>query len=96
MLLTKIHFQSDLAWSGVNCNDQSIIQDSYVTKQYLHLNFEFFFIFMGFFLYRRFFKDMQHNALEKKSNMEYLEKEIGLKRFLPKTVIDEMKVCVNG
>ena len=44
---------------------------------------------------RRFFKDMQHNALEKKSNMEYLEKEIGLKRFLPKSVIEETKVCIR-
>lgn len=35
---------------------------------------------------------MQHNALEKKSNIEYLEKEIGLKRFLPKSVIDSMRV----
>ena len=41
---------------------------------------------------RRFFKDMPQVALDKKSNMEYLEKEIGLKRFLPKSMIDSMKV----
>ena len=41
---------------------------------------------------RRFFKDMPQVALDKKSNFEYLEKEVGLKRFLPKTIIDGMKV----
>lgn len=41
---------------------------------------------------RRFFKDMPQVALDKKSNFEYLEKEIGFKRFLPKSVIDSMKV----
>ncbi|ESO92503.1 hypothetical protein LOTGIDRAFT_120690 [Lottia gigantea] len=40
---------------------------------------------------RRFFKDMPQVALDKKSNFDYLEKEVGLKRFLPKTVIDTMK-----
>lgn len=34
---------------------------------------------------------MQQNALDKKSNMEYLEKEIGLKRFLPKPLWDQGK-----
>ncbi|XP_078319037.1 focal adhesion kinase 1-like isoform X5 [Crassostrea virginica] len=40
---------------------------------------------------RRFFKDMPQVALDKKSNFEYLEKEIGFKRFLPKSVTDSMK-----
>ncbi|KAL4235721.1 putative serine/threonine protein phosphatase [Mactra antiquata] len=40
---------------------------------------------------RKFFKDMPQVALDKKSNFEYLEKEVGLKRFLPKNVIDSMK-----
>ncbi|BFY99901.1 hypothetical protein BsWGS_02944 [Bradybaena similaris] len=40
---------------------------------------------------RRFFKDMPQVALDKKSNFDYLEKEVGLKRFLPKSVIDSMK-----
>ncbi|XP_052283061.1 focal adhesion kinase 1-like isoform X4 [Dreissena polymorpha] len=40
---------------------------------------------------RRFFKDMPQVALDKKSNFEYLEKEVGLKRFLPKSLIDSMK-----
>lgn len=42
--------------------------------------------------FRRFFKDMPQVALDKKSNFEYLEKEIGFKRFLPKSVTDSMKV----
>jgi len=41
---------------------------------------------------RRFFKDMEPNALDKKSNMEYVEKEVGLKRFFPKAVMDKYKV----
>lgn len=35
---------------------------------------------------------MPQVALDKKSNFEYLEKEVGLKRFLPRTVMDSMKV----
>lgn len=42
-------------------------------------------------MYRRFFKNLQENALEKKSNIEYLEKDVGLRRFLPRTVVDSMK-----
>ena len=37
---------------------------------------------------------MQPNALDKKSNMEYLEKEVGLRRFLPKAVMDKYKVGI--
>ncbi|XP_072026060.1 focal adhesion kinase 1-like isoform X2 [Amphiura filiformis] len=40
---------------------------------------------------RRFFKDMPQIALDKKANFDYLEKEIGLKRFIPKSVIDNTK-----
>ncbi|XP_076440427.1 focal adhesion kinase 1-like isoform X3 [Babylonia areolata] len=40
---------------------------------------------------RRFFKDMPQVALDKKSNFEYLEKEVGLKRFLPRAIIEGMK-----
>ncbi|XP_076085718.1 focal adhesion kinase 1-like isoform X5 [Mytilus galloprovincialis] len=40
---------------------------------------------------RRFFKDMPQVAIDKKSNFEYLEKEVGLKRFLPRSVIDSTK-----
>ena len=40
---------------------------------------------------RRFFKDMPQIALDKKSNFEYLEKEVGLHKFLPKNVINNNK-----
>eukprot|EP00090_Calanus_glacialis_P040090 TRINITY_DN6986_c0_g1_i1.p1 TRINITY_DN6986_c0_g1~~TRINITY_DN6986_c0_g1_i1.p1 ORF type:complete len:1244 (-),score=268.91 TRINITY_DN6986_c0_g1_i1:950-4681(-) len=40
---------------------------------------------------RRFFKDMPQIALDKKSNFEYLEKEVGLHKFLPKNVINTNK-----
>ncbi len=33
-------------------------------------------------------------ALDKKSNMEYLEKEVGLKRFLPRSITDSLKVGI--
>ena len=34
---------------------------------------------------------MLQNALDKKSNIEYLEKEVGLHKFLPKIVIETVK-----
>lgn len=35
---------------------------------------------------------MQQVALDKKSNMEFLEKEVGLKRFFPKNLTETYKV----
>lgn len=40
---------------------------------------------------RKYFKDMPQNALDKKSNFEYLEREIGMQKFVPHTIIDTMK-----
>uniref|UniRef100_A0A6Q2WY37 non-specific protein-tyrosine kinase n=1 Tax=Esox lucius TaxID=8010 RepID=A0A6Q2WY37_ESOLU len=40
---------------------------------------------------RRFYKDMNAKGLEKKSNFELLEKEVGLDLFFPKELIDSMK-----
>ena len=40
---------------------------------------------------RRFFKDIPQFAIDKKSNFEYLEKEIGLHKFLPASVIASIK-----
>ncbi|KAM6462935.1 protein-tyrosine kinase 2-beta isoform 5-T9 [Liasis olivaceus] len=40
---------------------------------------------------RRFYKDMPHNALDKKSNFEFLEKEVGLDLFFPKQMQDNLK-----
>ncbi|XP_064911573.1 protein-tyrosine kinase 2-beta isoform X6 [Columba livia] len=40
---------------------------------------------------RRFYKDMPHNALEKKSNFEFLEKEVGLDLFFPSQMQENLK-----
>lgn len=40
---------------------------------------------------RRFFKDINPNGLEKKSNFEQLEKEVGLDLFFPRELINSMK-----
>ncbi|XP_035277666.1 protein tyrosine kinase 2 beta, b isoform X1 [Anguilla anguilla] len=40
---------------------------------------------------RRFYKDMNAKGLEKKSNFELLEKDVGLELFFPKMLIDSMK-----
>lgn len=41
---------------------------------------------------RRFFKDITQFALDKKSNFEYLEKDVGLHNFLPSPVLSSIKV----
>ncbi|XP_072842251.2 protein-tyrosine kinase 2-beta isoform X2 [Pogona vitticeps] len=40
---------------------------------------------------RRFYKDMPHNALDKKSNFEFLEKEVGLDLFFPRQMQENLK-----
>ncbi|KAJ0054925.1 hypothetical protein NL108_007087, partial [Boleophthalmus pectinirostris] len=40
---------------------------------------------------RRFYKEMRGNALDKKSNYELLEKDVGLRRFFPKELLDSVK-----
>ncbi|KAJ8673206.1 hypothetical protein QAD02_004468 [Eretmocerus hayati] len=40
---------------------------------------------------RYFFKDMPQVALDKKSNLEYLEREVGLHKFLPRSILNSMK-----
>ncbi|XP_074842707.1 focal adhesion kinase 1 isoform X3 [Carettochelys insculpta] len=40
---------------------------------------------------RRSYCEMRGNALEKKSNYEVLEKDVGLKRFFPKSLLDSVK-----
>uniref|UniRef100_A0A3Q2Y590 Focal adhesion kinase 1 n=1 Tax=Hippocampus comes TaxID=109280 RepID=A0A3Q2Y590_HIPCM len=40
---------------------------------------------------RRFYKEMRGNALDKKSNYELLEKDVGLRRFFPKDLLDSVK-----
>ncbi|XP_070396194.1 focal adhesion kinase 1 isoform X1 [Dermacentor albipictus] len=48
-------------------------------------------IHLGCLEIRRFCKDMTHGALDKKSNYELIEKEIGLHKFLPAQVISANK-----
>nr|XP_053652812.1 uncharacterized protein LOC128702557 isoform X4 [Cherax quadricarinatus] len=40
---------------------------------------------------KRLFKDVSSSTLEKKSNFEYLEKEVGFHKFLPSSVLNSMK-----
>lgn len=40
---------------------------------------------------KRVFRDMNGSTLEKKSNLEYLEKEVGLHKFLPSFVLQTVK-----
>ncbi|KAM6945773.1 protein-tyrosine kinase 2-beta [Aplochiton taeniatus] len=40
---------------------------------------------------RRFYKDMNPNGLEKKSNFELLERDVGLELFFPSELINNMK-----
>ncbi|OAD62388.1 Focal adhesion kinase 1 [Eufriesea mexicana] len=40
---------------------------------------------------RYWFKDMPQMAIDKKSNLEYLEREVGLHKFLPRSVLNGMK-----
>lgn len=40
---------------------------------------------------RYFLKDLSSSAIDKKSNLEYLEKEVGMNKFLPRTIIDTVK-----
>lgn len=40
---------------------------------------------------RNYFKDMPQIALDKKSNLEYLEREVGLQKFVPRAVLDAAK-----
>ncbi|XP_074035838.1 protein tyrosine kinase 2 Fak isoform X3 [Leptinotarsa decemlineata] len=40
---------------------------------------------------RKYLKDMPQNVLDKKSNFEYLEREIGMHKFIPNSFIDKTK-----
>ena len=44
---------------------------------------------------RRFFKDMPQIALDKRSNFDYLEREVGLHKFLPKAIINIKVISEN-
>ncbi|KTG37795.1 hypothetical protein cypCar_00034062, partial [Cyprinus carpio] len=44
---------------------------------------------------RRFYREMRGNALDKKSNYELLEKDVGLRRFFPKSLLESVKVYLR-
>ena len=44
---------------------------------------------------RRYFKDLSQSALDKRSNLEYLEKEFGLRNLLPESVVATLKPKVH-
>lgn len=46
---------------------------------------------LGCLQIRHFYKDMPNVALDKKSNLEYLEREAGLNKFLPRAIIESVK-----
>ena len=86
-----------LEWSEVYEADNLTFMSYYnqILTDYLSKNFESLDQEIAFNLgcleIRRLFKDMLQNALEKKSNIEYLEKEVGLSKFLPKIILDSVK-----
>lgn len=41
---------------------------------------------------RKLFKDLNSTALDKKVNIDYLEKELGLRKFFPQSLIESQKV----
>ena len=45
---------------------------------------------------RRSFQNMNPNVLDKKINYEYLEKDVGLKRFFPDIVLNHNKVLISN
>ncbi|KRT85199.1 FERM domain containing protein, partial [Oryctes borbonicus] len=40
---------------------------------------------------RYFFKELGQHAIDKKSNIEYLEREVGMNKFLPRSVLESIK-----
>jgi focal adhesion kinase 1 len=84
-------------WSEVYEKDNITFMCYYnqVLSDYLNKNFDSIdhdtAIQLGCLEIRRLFKDMLQNALDKKSNIEYLEKEVGLHKFLPKVVLETVK-----
>lgn len=41
---------------------------------------------------RKYFKDTPQNALDKKSYFEYLEREVGMQKFIPNSILEKVKL----
>ena len=97
MKMTKLHFIIiTIRQTTETISSTAMIKMFYqVRNDYLKKNFESLDLDTAIQLccieIRRFFKDMPQIALDKKSNFEYLEKEVGLQKFLPKNVINTTK-----
>ena len=66
------------------------MRNDYLAKSYESLNIEMA-VQLCCLEIRRFFSDLPQIALDKKSNFEYLERDVGLAKFLPKSVIQSNK-----
>ncbi|KAJ1519539.1 hypothetical protein ONE63_004819 [Megalurothrips usitatus] len=66
------------------------IANEYLSKQTVDVDQDLA-VQLGVLHMRYHFKEMGHVALDKKSNIEYLEKDHGLHRFLPRSIIDAAK-----
>ncbi|XP_015113268.1 focal adhesion kinase 1 isoform X5 [Diachasma alloeum] len=75
--VTFYYYYDQVRNDYLNANHSSLDQDTSVQLCCLEI--------------RYFFKDMPQVALDKKSNLEYLEREIGLHKFLPRSVLNGMK-----
>ncbi|CAG7731842.1 unnamed protein product [Allacma fusca] len=67
------------------------VKDDYLSREYTSALNQDVALQLCCLAMRHYFKDMQHIALDKKSNLEYIEKDIGLHKFLPKTVLSSVK-----
>uniref|UniRef100_A0A4W5QK78 non-specific protein-tyrosine kinase n=1 Tax=Hucho hucho TaxID=62062 RepID=A0A4W5QK78_9TELE len=76
----------------INTFQNFIIQDNFDYMQY-HASkvIDGMALQLGCLEIRRFYKDMNAKGLEKKSNFEVLEKDVGLNLFFPQELIDSMK-----
>lgn len=65
-----------------------------VRSDYLELNCEIdqtVAVHLACLQIRRLFRDTQPSAAEKKTNLDYMEKEVGMKKFFPKRLLDSTK-----
>jgi focal adhesion kinase 1 len=66
------------------------VKDDYLTRDHQNLNQDIA-LQLCCLAMRHYFKDMQQLALDKKSNLDYIEKDVGLHKFLPKVILTSTK-----
>ncbi|XP_035705988.1 focal adhesion kinase 1 isoform X4 [Folsomia candida] len=69
------------------------VKDDYLSREHSSLNQDVAKVALQLccLAMRHYFKDMQQLALDKKSNLDYIEKDVGLHKFLPKAILTSMK-----